>query len=118
MAGNVCLSLGGGGGGSGGKGERGVGILAAGLGDPRGSSGVVSLLAAHEDRENILEQATALASKAASTVGTTQQSRRFIRHVVNYNPAFFESAHKSYIRHIVNNPLVLSQHTHFTSATL
>ena len=71
-------TTGGGGGGGGGVGDgdgdgrggshrRGIGILAAGLGDPRGSAGVVSLLAAHEDRENILEAATALASKAAST---------------------------------------------------
>ena len=70
------ITGGGGGGGGGGDGDgdgrggshrRGIGILAAGLGDPRGSAGVVSLLAAHEDRENILEAATALASKAAST---------------------------------------------------
>ena len=57
----------GGGNDAGGRLRRGVGILAAGVGDPRGSSGIVSLLAAHEDRENILEAATALASKAAST---------------------------------------------------
>ena len=54
-------------GGGGGAHRRGIGLLAAGVGDPRGSSGVVALLTTHEDRENILEAATALATKVHPT---------------------------------------------------
>ena len=53
---------------------RGVGMLAAGLGDPRGDAGVVALLASYEDRETVLDAATAMARGAATTAAAAVSS--------------------------------------------
>ena len=55
--------------------SRGVGVLAAGLGDPRGDSGVVCLLASYDDDDTgVLDAAAALARKTASVAAATVSS--------------------------------------------
>ena len=55
--------------------SRGVGVLAAGLGDPRGDSGVVCLLASYDDDDaGVLDAAAALARKTASAAAATVSS--------------------------------------------
>ena len=53
---------------------RGTGMLAAGLGDPRGDAGVVALFASYEDRENVFDAATAMARGAATTAAAAVSS--------------------------------------------
>jgi len=55
--------------------SRGVGVLCAGLGDPRGDSGVVCLLASYDDdKEQLLDHAAALARKTATVAAATVSS--------------------------------------------
>ena len=55
--------------------SRGVGVLAAGLGDPRGDSGVVCLLASYDDDDaGVLDAAAALARKTAAAAAATMSS--------------------------------------------
>jgi hypothetical protein len=55
--------------------SRGVGVLAAGLGEPRGDSGLVCLLASYDDDDaGVLDAAAALARKTAAAAAATMSS--------------------------------------------
>ena len=55
--------------------SRGVGILVAGLGDPRGDSGTVALLASYDDDDQgLIDAAAALARKTATAAAATVSS--------------------------------------------